>query len=226
MVYELLFLAQREKTMTKMTLTQALAEIKLLEKRIQSGISEMHPFAQLINDKLTLSRNTLSMTKDEFAKNANANFQSVLSLMDRREKIKFALIKKNAETVLTILNRTVTIAEAIEMKKSIALKKVLHSYLTSDLASLLNNANKINRDLETEADKAIISMFGSSSEDRKTEQAIAFREQFIRQRSVTIFDPTEAQSYITSLEKEINDFELSIDTQLSIANATTFIEIE
>ena len=62
-------------------------------------------------------------------------------------------------------------------------------------------------------------MNGASDEIKKV------RADFIAAQTMEIVDPINITTELTTLEKEINDFVVEIDSALSVSNALTELEI-
>ena len=62
-------------------------------------------------------------------------------------------------------------------------------------------------------------MKGASDEIKKV------RADFIAAQTMEIVDPISITTELTTLEKEINDFVVEIDSALSVSNALTELEI-
>ncbi|MCP4369761.1 MAG: hypothetical protein GY797_16855, partial [Deltaproteobacteria bacterium] len=105
----------------EMTISRALAELKLLDKRIR-GTIEKGTFAGLAQGKKSI---TGYETNDEFIKTAKSSIQSAQDLIKRRQAIKSAIVNSNAKTEVTIADKKMSVAEAIERKSSIEYEKLL-----------------------------------------------------------------------------------------------------
>ncbi len=109
----------------KMTIHRGLAELKLIDARIEKGINEIIPNAVYQKEKPIEGHLSL----DEFSKYAQSKYDSIVSLMDRKNKIKTAIVKKNAEVEITVAGSTMTIADAITKKTNIKLKQIFSNTL-------------------------------------------------------------------------------------------------
>jgi hypothetical protein len=199
--------------MTEITITRALVELKTLDKRIEKQI-ESATFVSY--------EGQFHKPSPEVA-NAVSTFQSINDLIDRRKKIKSAIVMSNALTKINICSQEMTIAEAIETKSSIAHKKSLLNMLRNQYGTTVNTVEQINarvrKDLEqkssmqpTEKDKQMVSL-----ED--------FSKSYISMHGVKLSDPLEVTKRCEQLEKYITQFEQEIDYLLSERNATTLIKV-
>ena len=208
--------------MNKLSITRALAELKTLKKRSEGIIPSM-----VFVDAYQNRSNTLlssKKTKQDFENETKANLQSIYDIIDNQKKIKAAIVASNAITNVTIGKEVMSVAAAIETKKSIELKKTLLKSMKLNWNNVKNSAEKSNVQVENNLQSLLTSMFGA---DKKTDPTI-FEEtskSFRLQNEVRIFDPAKIETKIKELEEEIVTFEGEVDFALSESNAKTEIEI-
>jgi ribosomal protein S13 len=102
-------------TSQQMSITQALAELKLLRKRIDHVLDD----ARFI----TLKTKTRQLDVEGFNKTARASYQSFQDLLNRYNRIKAAIVVSNATALVAVAGKTYTVAEAVERKRSIETEK-------------------------------------------------------------------------------------------------------
>lgn len=206
----------------KMSIHRGLAEIKMLDKRIERSIQSV-----LVGSKKKSADNVHNTTlnKDKFVETVKANYQSVNDLIDRRTKIKRLIVLSNATTQVEIGGVTYTVAEAIENKKIIEDKKKLLSQMVSQYNAHMANVNRQNENVEQNLDSQIQAMLGSDKQN-KTSSLDGFIEQYKSQNEWELVDGLNIQEEIQKLQTEIEDFETNVDFVLSESNAITMIEIE
>ena len=107
-------------TTEKMTIHQALCELKVLNSRIRKAYtSKRMCFAKKNCDKIISG-----VPVEELSDTILRNYQSATDLIKRRDAIKRAVALSNATTQVQIGDNTFTVAEAIEMKDhSIPIKR-------------------------------------------------------------------------------------------------------
>ena len=130
--------------MAKLTIHRALAELKLIDARTQKAISELVP--QGIHQKVEGKIGVL--TQGEFKETAKAKYQSVIDLIDRKAKIKTAIVASNASTTVKVGEKMMTVADAITAKDLNKSKQILIDHLKAQqrgTLSLLNKNNEIGR---------------------------------------------------------------------------------
>lgn len=198
--------------MSSISITRALVELKTLDSRIQKKI----------DTSVYVSYKGQFHQPADGVKDALANYQSANDLIERRKKIKSAIITSNATTKVTICGQEMTIAEAIETKSSIRHKKNLLAVLKAQYGNSVNTVEAINgrvrKDLENK----------SSRDGDKEKQQMSleeFSKTYINLHGVELFDPLKVSQKIEQLEQYIIQFEQEVDYILSERNATTLIEV-
>lgn len=197
--------------MEKLTLTQILTELKMLDKRIEKKINESKFCEILVGEQLLNKRN-----KQEVTTEIKSNFQSIKDLIDRRLKLKSLLNQANATTKVTIADKKMTIAEAIDLKTSINHSQMLLNKLKSE---------KRNADLAVAQQNEKVNIQISqmkTEENNKTSND--FIESYMKQFGASLFDILKIDTEINNLEDYIDKFTCEVDFKLSEINALTSIE--
>lgn len=205
--------------MEKITIHAALAELKKLDQRIRRKIKETSFVGCVkgINPSQNVYRT--SFNKSDYAKNVLAAKDSLIDLIERRNKIKKAVTISNATTSLTVGKTTMTVAEAIEMKTAIEYKIFLRDTIKNQYKTVLALIEETDRDVQDEFSRIM-------SEDSKlNKDTNKVFEAFKEDRVFNLVDPIKANDFINELSEEIEDFNSNIDSALSISNAITYIEI-
>lgn len=208
--------------MRKISITEALNELKLYDSKISKAINnaKLAGAAKKSSDKVGVVK------KEEFIDRAKASYQSVTDLISNRNTLKSAIVKSNAITEVTINGKTMTVAEAIERKNSIAYDESLLSEMKKQYASDTDLVNKENQKVDNKVDELLATLIGKESNkevSKETQEAI---EVPYRQKNEFEFvDPIGLYDKIVELEAEIDGFQSNCDTALAVANAMTFIEL-
>lgn len=205
----------------QMSLHRALAELKMLNKRILSAVNENKYVTFQIGEEVPKA----FKSKEEFETTATRGYQSVNDLIKRRNEIKSKLILANATTKVQVAGVTMTIAEVIDQKDFIEYKQSLLNELKRQHA--LNNQlmERATIDMEARLDQRLQSDFGSKDRKNHVEEIEETTNNFKKRNQPNIVDPISIRAEIERLTKEINDFIVEVDAVLSEANATTKIEI-
>ena len=206
--------------MEKMLVTQALNELKLLDSRITR---ETRGAAFVVAAKTSDKKVSPSVTKETFCNDAIAKYQSICDLIQRRAKIKAAIVASNAKTEVTIHDMTMTVAAAIEMKTSIDYWIDLERVIKTQYDNALAAANKKNLDLEKSIDSYLVTMFGTevkNNKDKYLDNVNPIREA----NEYSLVDPIKSTEKLEELRDMISGFQSEVDSVLQISNCTTFIE--
>lgn len=206
----------------KMTLARALAEIKLLNSKIEKNIGRLQLVATKTGKKDIVNGSNEKVV--DFNENAKSNYQSTLDLIKRRNFIKSKLTQANAITTISIGQDSYTIAEAIDRKNSIQIEKTLLDKMKSNLNLQIKNMNTANDKMEADINRMVETKMGA--EKSKAEDVANLKRIFRESDTTTLVDPLDLKVKIEDLEKSIENFELNIDFTLSEANAINYIEIE
>lgn len=207
--------------MEKMTIHRGLAELKLIDARIEKGIEE----TTLTGVKQKNKKVNNIIEETEFINNAQSGFDSVLSLIKRKNLIKCAIVKKNAETKVTIGGNEMTIADAINFKTLVKYKKEFIFNLQKKHLTVLACLEKNNAIADQNLQAVLVATFGKAVKTQDTDLE-AVRKPFMDSNEWHLVDPLKITDKLTVLEKEVSTFETEVDAALSEINAVTFIEFE
>lgn len=207
--------------MEKMTLHRALAELKLIDKKINKLINGIVPVGIMQKGKLVNG----SYSKDEFEKEAKAKYQSIEDLIKRKETIKTAIVKANVSTLIKVGDNEMTIAEAINRKTIIELQKGLVNKLSREYGQVVANQEANNKKVEDNAIHLAEVSLGKDNVKVNDGDAVSFTKPYIDANEFHLVDPLGAEKLAEKLDNEISEFESEIDAVLSEANAVTVIEI-
>jgi hypothetical protein len=203
-----------------MSVTQGLAELKLLDKRINKGLGYIE-WAQV-------RTKTNKVDEIELKKTAESEYRSYMDLVERRDTIKRAIVLSNAQTEVTIGNSSNswsgTVAEAIEHKNSLIYKKNLLEKIKQNIKSVKEDYRNAIDNVTARIDTLMTSELGK---DIKTnpETVTALMLGFKESNKVELIDPLDLSTMARKLEDEIDSFESNVDWVLSEANGKTMIEV-
>jgi hypothetical protein len=199
------------------TITRALAELKLLDKRITKGIRELK--CAVIHTRLS------KMNIDSFKNETLAEWQSINDLVTRREKMKTAIMNSNNVTSVKIGGKTYTIAEAIETKKSIGYRKTLLEHLKREFVALEQSKVQQDETIQRRIDSLLETEMGKDNKKTDPEAIEQLTKAIKTSNSYEVIDPIRLEEKIKLLTTEIDDFELNVDFVLSESNSRTKITI-
>lgn len=226
----------------RMSVTQGLAELKLLDKRIQKHVGSRAQEAHQLSDgsygfiaapaeegstaKGWIAVRTKSTPVDErkLAAEAQADWQSFADLVARRDRIKKAIVLSNATTRVKIGAWEGTVAEAIEQKASIQYKKRMIAIGKKELTRVAEEYKAKQAEVQTRLDRLLQSELGKDVRTNPdTIQAIT--ASFLENNKVEIVDPLHLADKVKRLEEEVEEFETNVDWTLSQANGTAMIDM-
>lgn len=210
-------------TMTEMLVTEALNELKTLDSRIDRAIKT----AKFIADAKTADNKvTPSKTKEDFKTEAQSSYDTIDSLIKRRDNIKAAIVASNATTTVDICGETMTVAKAIDTKASLAYKKTLLRAMKNQRDLAVSSMNSKNADLEKKIDNVVMTSFTAKDKSAvKPEDYDSIAVPMRKSGEVSLVDPLELDKKIAELEQYIEEFDATVDAKLQISNCITKIEV-
>ena len=205
--------------MTEMSVTQGLAELKLLDKRINKGLGYI--------EWAMVRTKTNKVDEAELEKVAKSEYQSYMALVDRRDTIKRAIVLSNATTPVTIgqtKSWSGTVAEAIEHKASLKYKK---SLLEKIKQNITNVKCEYSRAIDALTSRIDTLMSSELSKDIKTnpDTVAALMLGFKEANKVELVDPLDLSKMAKDLEEDIDSFESNVDWVLSESNGKAMIKV-
>lgn len=206
----------------KMTIHRALSELKLINARIEKAISAIEPTGVTQKDKLV----NQFYKKEDFEKEAKAKFKSVNDLIERKNKIKSAIVNANGVTQVEINGEKMTIADAINFKQVIDFKKKLIATLEQKHRNAKATAEQNNKQVEDNALRLAEAALQKDNVKINDGDAVAITEPYLTKNQFHLVDPLKVDELAEKLQKAVNDFESEVDAVLSEINAVTVIEIE
>lgn len=211
-------------TIEKMSVHKALAELKIIDSRIERSIDD----AQFCVANKHSNEKISGIPVEDAKKLMVGSYDKASDLIKRRNAIKRAVVLSNAKTIVTIADREYTVAEAIEMKNhGIEFEELLFHEMKNQYA----NANRIitaenGEKLSEKADKFVIDMYGSKEGKTNTADFEKAKKDFITANSYDLVDPIGIKKKIDELEEYVSNFKTEVDAALSVSNAITEIAVE
>ncbi|MBE9119188.1 hypothetical protein IQ249_25390 [Lusitaniella coriacea LEGE 07157] len=207
--------------MTQMTVTDALAELTLLEKRINAAKTTLEGNA-LIAVVEVGQVPTGYKSREDHTSQARASLQRVNDLISRRRTIKRKIVLSNASTMVTIAGEEMTVAEAIEMKNFIVFHKTVLATITANYTRTCQEFKKAQIRVKERLDKLAMEVLGKNATSEKY-QSLA--DSFLGREGVELLDPLHLAEEIARQLSFVEEFESTCDRVLSISNARTTVEI-
>lgn len=205
----------------KLTLTRALSELKLLQKRYEKEVYALNLIAVKQGSKLRRPNSGIGL--NDFEQSAVSSLQSVKSLYERIILIKTKIDEANATTVVNVAGKDMTIQQAIVEKKYILLKEELLEKLRGLKSSVNHDLEKADSEVRSSAESLRNSL--AQSGNKKNEDIDDMVNKLIKSEEASLVDPCSLDKEITTLERYIEDFKSNVDFALSEVNSKTEIEI-
>lgn len=205
----------------KITLHRALAELKLIDSKIQKKTNTVELLGA--NQKGKLVNNLI--TEDDFVIKAKADYQSINDLINRKLTIKKLITEANNNTEITINGDKMTIADAINKKNDLILKKGLLNKMNLSLTSVIGEVNRANEQVNQNALRIAESALQKDNVKISDSDAISITEPYIEKNKFNLIDPLDIKKEIEKLDEEIDNFDSEVDATLSEINAITTIEL-
>ena len=155
------------------------------------------------------------------------SYDKITALINRNNAIKKAVTKANAETYVKIGDEQMTIAEAIYMKQTgIELMRQLLMVMTSQYTKARTTIERNNGDALTQNCEAyIVKLFGAGDNKSVSADIEAAKAKYIEENTVDLIEGVDTAKAIEALKNKIDTFEANVDAAITVANATTTIEI-
>ena len=205
----------------KITITEALSTLKNLTQKIQKATNEATFIACHVKGKEITGYNS----KSDFENKVKSTYQSIKDLIERRNKIKSAIVGSNATTTVVIGDKQYTVAAAIERKSSIELEKIVLNKMVQQFNNINAVVERNNNQAQTRLDDLLKTTFGKDSKVNPDDQE-TISNSFWNKNQTVVCDPLALREKIDSISDEINNFITEVDIKLSISNSTTFIEVD
>lgn len=210
---------------TKISVTRALATLTKIEGKIEKRIDQLNTvhIAKGIDGNRQIPGSLVSV--ESFEKAAVADYQGLQDLLNVRDELKAVVVQSNATTKVTVGSEEMTVAQAIERKRTIQFKELLLAKLKAQYNHAQVRLTKDNAEFEAKLEQARAPYIGrDKSPDAEQLKVVEGPTRMISTPSIV--DPLGLVDKIRSLETEIDDFKSNVDFALSEVNAKTEVEIE
>lgn len=204
-----------------MTIHRGLSELKLIDAKIEKQISEIVPSDVHQKGKLVGGY----ITEEDFKSNAQSKYDSINELIERKCKIKSAIVDANGSTMVKVGEKEMTIADAINFKAVVKFKKKLIETLKQRHKQSLAALNKNNEVVNANIQRILEATFGKENVKVGEKDVEAVSKPYLEANEFHLFDPLKIEKRVEQMEKEVSEFESEVDAVLSEINAITFIEV-
>ena len=148
-------------------------------------------------------------------------------MTEQYDALKSKIILKNATTPVTVNGDDYTIATAIVRKQRAEQVLGLVVTMHSQQEVAVRKVNRGNEEVRTRLSEHLRGLFGEKADGTKAAEVEEATEAFVKRWGWSIVNPNGQvfEDYIVTLNDDAQDFLRDVDTQLAIANATTFIDV-
>lgn len=228
--------------MQTMSVTAALKELKLLNRRIRTKIAGL----QSVRVRRSSTDQLGGVGSEAFKKEAQAAYQSVLSLIIRRDAIKAEIVRSNAQHEVTIAGQVMTVAAAIERKRAIEARagssrrrldeddapptlETLVAHLRAQYTQAVKEEQALVSRMEQERESRLSAFLsgGSSSQGAASQsEEMAQIEAVYRAANTPVLDdPLDLARTLGVMEDSLLVFASEVDRVLDEHNATARISV-
>lgn len=207
--------------MEKLTIHRALAELKLIDSKINKKINEGLFIGVRQKGKLVMGR----VSEDDFKSSAQGSYDSIRDLFARKSKVKSAISLSNTHTKVKIGEEEITVAEAIAFRQQIPMMRQFYDTLRSQINQAHAVLNKNNEQVEANLQKILEVTFGKDNTKIDKNDMENVSDPFRQTNTWELVDPLDIEKVLKQSEDRLATFEAEADAVLSEANAITFIEI-
>jgi hypothetical protein len=208
----------------EMTVQRALNELNTLESRIDKRLSDFRIIGTRKN-----SENRVSETREpvaDFAVRAKTIMDSADALLKRQQQLKHAIMTSNAQTMIEVAGVTYSVMTAIDRKRTIESEKQVLACMKQALRNAETKVSRENDKVEDYIQRQVLAMASGDLANKRDEFITSFEKSYRDKNGWDLVDPLGLRDLIEKREQEILDFELEIDTALTVSNAITKIVIE
>ena len=211
--------------MSKMSITRALAEIKRLDDRL-ARLSTNSEFVSVTVGKGDKQKVFSSGEVDKTRRKIQSDMDTINAALVSRAKIKCAIVQSNALTNVTVNGISYTIAEAIELKKSIDLKRTLVIMMKQQLTAAKLKVENANKRMDEQIEANLATIYGNDKAKVEAGMFEAVAKPQREQKEAALLDPLNLGELIEKIEEEISVIDTELDYILSSSNAKTEIDVD
>lgn len=210
-----------------MTVHKALAELKIIDDRINSAISNVLFITAVKNGTKKIN----GVDVESYKETVRSSYQKANDLINRRNALKRAVVMSNAVTKVTVAGVEYTVAEAIDMKNhGLDGMKMMLNTMVRQHRDATYDLNKYSGEaLELKANEYVMNILGSqgnASDKTDVKQVQALHDSYVANNEFVMIDPIDIEKKIEDIRNRIVEFETDVDAALSVSNSLTTIDID
>jgi hypothetical protein len=198
----------------KISITRALAELKLLDKRITKETDNLAPATAVVKDELTSDKSQL------FKDTADQQLDKVQALIQNAYKVKAAIIQSNATTSVEIGGKTMTVAEAIAKKDLVEYESTLRARINYNIVQHTAAAERSEASVRAKGEQIAAALAG---EDKAMFDSVY--QSYMDKNTTSLLVSDKIAKANNDIDMAVDEFETEVDFVLSESNTRTTIEV-
>lgn len=208
----------------RISISRALAEHKLIDKKLEKQIAQAR-YCAIKRGKKNETSDGVNI--DEFITHATSNYDKTQSLIRQKNILKAAIVESNAKTVVSVGKNMMTVAAAIERKRTIDIESRMLQGMKADYVRAKNASEQENAKVQQKLDALLESNFGAGKGgSAKDDEVQAISKPYLENNQVVIIDPLKIDEKIRSMEADIDEFVKNVDFALNESNVRTEITVD
>lgn len=220
----------------KLLMAQALDERDFLYEKLYKSINES-TFVLGVKEKDTSFK---GKSIEDWEKNIEANYQSIIDQIDRYDRICRAITLSNATTTIKFSNgKEMTVAEALALKANIKatsrglrntntktpLRTILLNKMQSQIDTIVEFEERTALEQQRNRDRYIQTQIENQGGNKEVnEEFVKSIDTIIAPFNAKRVDPIDIQEKFKTMQEEVTSTAAEIETLIKISNATTYIE--
>lgn len=211
---------------TTISIHRALQQLKTLDSRISTAIRDMKLIAVVRGDNKDVEYPKALVGAQELETTIRASLQSVDDLISQRQKIKAAIAKSNAQTIVKVAGVNMTVVEAIEAKRIAQYKSDVLAQMVVQSNQAIQAVERLNAEIDATIKKQTEVLQGRNTTAKVSDADTQLIQRAAEARTKpTLVDPLNIKDLFLVRQKELQDFLDDVDATLSESNALTTIEV-
>ena len=209
--------------MSQISITRALAELKKFEAQIGREMNGGR-FVGVGFGRTGATKN--GETKEKVSSEIESTFDRISRLFAVREEIKAAIVDSNAIVSVKIGGRLMSVAEAIELKRSVGFYVSLLATMKTAKTMAERAIEAENARIESLIQTQLQTLYGNEKGKASAEMYAQVADPIKAAQSPVLIDPRNIGAEIKRVEEFIESVQTELDFALSESNARTMINVE
>ena len=209
--------------MSQISITRALAELKKFEAQIGREMNGGR-FVGVGFGRTGATKN--GETKEKVSSEIESTFDRISRLFAVREEIKAAIVDSNAIVSVKIGGRLMSVAEAIELKRSVGFYVSLLATMKTAKTMAERAIEAENARIESLIQTQLQTLYGNEKGKVSADMYSQVADPIKASQSPVLIDPRNIGAEIKRVEEFIESVQTELDFALSESNARTMINVE